>query len=124
MSELRNVYDVFLKYPFSSQKELEQAFESFSKALKRALEDDCSAQDLKLTNFVCGDFKIEAFIHNPATNVFVYVYVSGLRGGFCLSLNNIDYKREDGVDFPRGGFWCQCAPLPELIERVKSLTEH
>jgi len=123
MSELTKIYTHYYKHPFSSQKELEQVFESFSKALKRALEDDCSAQGLELAKFVCVDFKIEAFIHNPATNVFVYVYVSGLRGGFCLSLNNIDYKREDGVDFPRGGFYCRCAPLPELIERVKVLLE-
>ena len=123
MSELRNVYNTFFKHPFSSPKELEQVFDAFSKALKRALEDDCSAQGLELAKFVCGDFKIEAFIHNPKTNAFVYASILGLRGGFCLPLNNVNYKREDGIAFPRGGFWCQCAPLPELIERVKSLTK-
>lgn len=119
MSELRKVYKKFFKHPFSS----EPVFESFSRALKGALECYCSEQGLELTKFVCVDFKIEAFIHNPETNIFVYVCVSGLRGGYCLSLNNVDYKREDGVDFPHGGVWCQCAPLPELIERVKVLTE-
>jgi hypothetical protein len=123
MSKLTKIYNHYYKHPFSSQKELEQVFEAFSKALKRALEDDCLAQGLELAKFVCGDFKIEAFIHNPETNVFVYVYISGLRGGFCLALNNVHYKQEDGVDFPRGGFWCQCAPLTDLVERVKALTE-
>lgn len=118
-SKLAKVYDDFFKHPFTS----ELVFESFSRALKGALDGDCSEQGLELTKFICGDFKIEAFIHNPETNIFVYVCVSGLRGGYCLSLNNIYYKREDGVDFPRGGVWCRCAPLPELIERVKSLTE-
>ena len=124
MSELRNVYNTFFKHPFSSPKELERVFDTFSKALKRALEDDCSAQGLELAKFVCGDFKIEAFIHNPATNIFVYVYVSGLRGGFCVSLNNVHYKREDNaVNFPRGGIYCQCTPLTDLVDRVKALTE-
>ena len=123
MSEITKIYNHYYKHPFSSQKELEQMFEVFSKDLKRALEDDCLAQGLELAKFVCGDFKIETFIHNPKTNAFVYASVLGLRGGFCLPLNNVNYKREDGVDFPRGGFYCRCAPLPELIERVKSLTE-
>lgn len=62
-------------------------------------------------------------MHNLETNIFVYVCVSGLRGGYCLALNNIHYKREDGVDFPRGGIYCRCAPLTDLVDRVKALTE-
>jgi len=63
-------------------------------------------------------------IRNPKTDAIAYASILGLRGGFCVSLNNVHYKREDGViDFPRSGIYCWWALLPELIERVKVLLE-
>lgn len=56
-------------------------------------------------------------------DAIAYASILGLRGGFCIPLNNVSYKRENAMDFPRGGIWCQCAPLTDLVDRVKALTE-
>lgn len=124
MGSLDKVYSDYIGKGFKSQSDFERVFESFSQSLKRALEKDCSISGLEVLKFSCENFKIEMLIRNPETDAIAYASILGLRGGFCLPLNNVSYKREDAMDFPRGGFWCQCAPLPELIERVKSLTEH
>lgn len=124
MGSLDKVYSDYIGKGFKSQSDFELVFESFSQSLKRALEKDCSISGLEVLKFSCENFKIEMLIRNPETDAIAYASILGLRGGFCLPLNNVSYKREDAMDFPRGGFWCQCAPLPELIERVKSLTEH
>lgn len=123
MGSLDKVYSDYIGKGFKSQSDFERVFESFSQSLKRALEKDCSISGLEVLKFSCENFKIEMLIRNPETDAIAYASILGLRGGFCLPLNNVSYKREDAMDFPRGGFWCQCAPLPELIERVKSLTE-
>lgn len=124
MGSLSKVYADYIGKGFKSQEDFEQIFESFSQSLKRALEKDCSISGLEVLKFSCENFKIEMLIRNPKTDAIAYASILGLRGGFCVSLNNVHYKREDGViDFPRGGIYCWCAPLPELIERVKVLLE-
>lgn len=123
MGSLSKVYADYIGKGFKSQADFKHVFESFSQRLKLALEKDCFSSRLEVLKFSCENFKIETLIRNTETGAIAYASILGLRGGFCLPLNNVNYKREDGVDFPRGGFWCQCAPLPELIERVKSLTE-
>lgn len=124
MGSLDKVYSDYIGKGFKSQSDFEQIFESFSQSLKRALEKDCSISGLEVLKFSCENFKIEILIRNPKTDAIAYASILGLRGGFCVSLNNVHYKREDGViDFPRGGIYCWCAPLPELIERVKVLLE-
>lgn len=124
MGSLSKVYADYIGKGFKYQADFKHVFESFSQRLKLALEKDCFSSRLEVLKFSCENFKIETLIRNTETGAIAYASILGLRGGFCLPLNNVSYKREDGVDFPRGGFWCQCAPLPELIERVKSLTEH
>lgn len=123
MGSLDKVYSDYIGKGFKSQSDFERVFESFSQSLKRALEKDCSISGLEVLKFSCENFKIEMLIRNPETDAIAYASILGLRGGFCLPLNNVSYKREDAMDFPRGGFWCQCTPLPDLIERAKSLTE-
>lgn len=123
MGSLDKVYSDYIGKGFKSQSDFELVFESFSQSLKRALEKDCSISGLEVLKFSCENFKIEMLIRNPETDVIAYASILGLRGGFCLPLNNVSYKREDAMDFPRGGFWCQCAPLTGLVERVKALTE-
>ena len=123
MGSLSKVYADYIGKGFKSQADFKHVFESFSQRLKLALEKDCFSSRLEVLKFSCENFKIETLIRNTETGAIAYASILGLRGGFCLPLNNVSYKREDGISFPRGGFWCQCAPLPELIERVKSLTE-
>ena len=123
MGSLSKVYADYIGKGFKSQADFKHVFESFSQRLKLALEKDCFFSRLEVLKFSCENFKIETLIRNTETGAIAYASILGLRGGFCLPLNNVSYKREDGIAFPRGGFWCQCAPLPELIERVKSLTE-
>ena len=124
MGSLSKVYADYIGKGFKSQEDFEQIFESFSQSLKRALEKDCSISGLEVLKFSCENFKIEMLIRNPKTDAIAYASIWGLRGGFCVSLNNVHYKREDGaIDFPRGGIYCWCAPLPELVERVKVLLE-
>ena len=122
--ELTRVYNTYLNLSPKSETELERKIEEFSQSLKLALEKDCLSSGLDVLKFSCENFKIEMLIRNPKTDAIAYASILGLRGGFCVSLNNVHYKREDGViDFPRGGIYCWCAPLPELIERVKVLLE-
>lgn len=122
--ELTKVYNTYLNLSFKSETELERKIEEFSQSLKLALENDCLSSRLEVLKFSCENFKIEMLIRNPKTDAIAYASILGLRGGFCVSLNNVHYKRENGaIDFPRGGIYCWCAPLPELIERVKSLTD-
>lgn len=124
MSELRKVYNTYLNLSPKSEIELEQKIEEFSQSLKLALEKDCLFSELEILKFSCENSKIETLIRNPKTDAIAYASILGLCGGFCFSLNNVSYKREDGaMDFPRGGFYCRCTPLPELVGRVKSLTE-
>ena len=121
--ELTRVYNTYLNLSPKSETELERKIEEFSQSLKLALEKDCLSSGLEVLKFSCENFKIEMLIRNPKTDAIAYASILGLRGGFCVSLNNVSYKREDATDFPRGGFYCRCTPLPELIERVKALTE-
>ena len=122
--ELTRVYNTYLNLSPKSETELERKIEEFSQSLKLALEKDCLSSGLEVLKFSCENFKIEMLIRNSKTDAIAYASILGLRGGFCVSLNNVHYKREDGViDFPRGGIYCWCAPLPELIERVKVLLE-
>ena len=124
MGILSKVYADYIGKDFKSQSDFERVFESFSQRLKLALEKDCLSSGLEVLKFSCENFKIETLIRNPETDAIAYASILGLRGGFCFSLNNVNYKREDGAtNFPRGGFYCHCAPLPELIERVKVLLE-
>lgn len=124
MSELTKVYNTYLNLSHESETELERKIEEFSQSLKLALEKDCLSYGLDVLKFSCENSKIEMLIRKPETNAIAYASILGLRGGFCVSLNNVHYKREDGaIDFPRGGLWCQCAPLTDLVDRVKSLTE-
>ena len=58
--------------------------------------------------------KIEMLIRNSETDAIAYASILGLRGGFCIPLNNVSYKRENAMDFPRGG---------DLVDRVKALTK-
>ena len=124
MGSLSKVYADYIGKGFKSQEDFEHVFESFSQSLKLALEKDCLSSGLEVLKFSCENFKIEMLIRNPETDAITYASILGLRGGFCVSLNNVHYKREDGaINFPRGGIYCWCAPLPELIERVKVLLE-
>lgn len=124
MSELTKIYNTYLSLSFKSETELERKIEEFSQSLKLALEKDCLSSGLEVLKFSCENFKIEMLIRNPEIDAIAYASILGLRGGFCVSLNNVHYKREDGaIDFPRGGIYCWCAPLPELVERVKVLLE-
>ena len=121
--ELTKVYNTYLNLSPKSETELERKIEEFSQSLKLALEKDCLSSGLDVLKFSCENSKIEMLIRKPETNAIAYASILGLRGGFCLSLNNVSYKREDAIDFPRGGVWCQCAPLTDLVDRVKALTE-
>ena len=121
--ELTKVYNTYLNLSPKSETELERKIEEFSQSLKLALEKDCLSSGLDVLKFSCENSKIEILIRKPETNAIAYASILGLRGGFCLSLNNVSYKREDAIDFPRGGVWCQCAPLTDLVDRVKALTE-
>lgn len=124
MGSLDKVYSDYIGKGFKSQSDFERIFESFSQSLKRALEKDCSISGLEVLKFSCENFKIEMLIRNPETDAIAYASILGLRGGFCLPLNNVSYKMEDGAtNFPRGGFYCRCVPLNRLIERVKVLLD-
>lgn len=124
MSELTKIYNTYLNLSHKSEIELKRKIEEFSQRLKLALEKDCLSSGLEVLRLSCEDSKIEILIRNPETDAIAYASILGLRGGFCLPLNNVSYKREDGViDFPRGGFYCRCVPLNRLIDRVKVLTK-
>lgn len=123
MGSLSKVYADYVGKGFKSQADFEHVFKSFSQSFKLALEKDCISSGLDVLKFSCENSKIEMLIRNSETDAIAYASILGLRGGFCIPLNNVSYKRENAMDFPRGGIWCRCAPLTDLVDRVKALTK-
>ena len=97
MGSLSKVYADYVGKGFKSQADFEHVFESFSQSFKLALEKDCLPSGLDVLKFSCENSKIEMLIRNSETDAIAYASIFGLRGGFCIPLNNVSYHflRED-----------------------------
>lgn len=124
MSSLNNFYKKNVHAVFSDSCYLTPEFASFARSLKMALNKDCKSYGLELVSFLRGHFYVSAFLRNPATNKIVYVNVGDVRAQICgkWPLDNVLYRSAiDEKDYTGGHN--MFASLPQLLERVKALTE-
>ena len=124
MSSLNNFYKKNVHAVFEDSCYLTPEFASFARSLKMALNKDCKSCGLELITFLCGHFYVSAFLRNSVTGKIVYIDMGDVRAQICgkWSLDNVLYRSaRDEKDYTGGHN--MFAPLPQLLERVKALTE-
>lgn len=120
---LVKIYNAYIHHGFESSSGLTPDFAAFASGVKRALKKDCEAVGLELAKFSRGHFDVTAFVRNPVADKLVYISIGDMRGGYGgHPLNQVLYREVRHLKDYSGGRNLY-APLTELIERVKALTE-
>ena len=120
---LDKIYSAYIHHGFESSSGLTPDFATFASSVKKALKKDCEAVGLELAKFSRGHFEVTAFIRNPATERIAYISIGDMRGGYGgHPLDQVLYREVQHLKDYSGGRNLY-APLTELVERVKALTE-